>query len=138
VIEFDGVYRDRDLYNYFVGCRYPAANWTEEVRPRPMRYRARDLDKVRLSVPCFMRDVPVIRRAARASQPRDRLEREIDVENGADRPRPRRGIGRPGTRSCRRPGRPLEVNCLVGPTHPQRIDAVRGRDGFLGGQRHAA
>jgi hypothetical protein len=22
VIEFDGAYRDRDLYNYFVGCRY--------------------------------------------------------------------------------------------------------------------
>jgi hypothetical protein len=33
VIEFDGVDRDRDLYNYFVGCRYPGANWTEKLRP---------------------------------------------------------------------------------------------------------
>ena len=66
VIRFDGVYRDRDLYNYFVGCRYPGANWTKKARPRPSHYAAGELDKLRLSVPCFMRDLPVIRRAARA------------------------------------------------------------------------
>ena len=64
VIKFDGVYRDRDLYNYFVGCRYPGGNWTEKLRPRPSRYAAGELAKLRLSVPCFMRDLPVIRRAA--------------------------------------------------------------------------
>jgi hypothetical protein len=31
-------------------------------------------------------------------------------------------------------GRPLEVNCLVGPTHPQRIEAVRLLEGFTGKQ----
>jgi Glycosyl transferases group 1 len=31
-------------------------------------------------------------------------------------------------------GRPLEVNCLVGPTHPQRIEAVRLLVGFTGKQ----
>jgi hypothetical protein len=124
VIEFDGVYRDRDLYNYFVGCRYPGANWTEMLRPSPARYRAGDLDKVRLSVPCFMRDLPVIRRAARA-----RLSRATGP-NGTSMSKTQR-IGRDlgeallvrafGLASCR--GRPLEVNCLVAPTHPQRIDA---------------
>jgi hypothetical protein len=124
VIEFDGVYRDRDLYNYFVGCRYPGANWTEKLRPSPARYRAGDLDKVRLSVPCFMRDLPVIRRAARA-----RLSRATGP-NGTSMSKTQR-IGRDlgeallvrafGLASCR--GRPLEVNCLVAPTHPQRIDA---------------
>jgi Glycosyl transferases group 1 len=35
-----------------------------------------------------------------------------------------------GLAGCR--GRPLEVNCLVAPTHPQRIDAVRPLEGFSG------
>jgi hypothetical protein len=133
VIEFDGVYRDRDLYNYFVGSRYPGANWTEKLRPRPSRYRATELDKLRLSVPCFLRDLPVIRRAARA-----RLSRAA-AANGKSMSRPER-IGRDlaeallvravGLASDR--GRPLEVNCLVAPTHPQRIDAVRLLEGFSG------
>jgi hypothetical protein len=133
VIEFDGVYRDRDLYNHFVGCRYPGANWTEELRPRPARYRARDLDKLRLSVPCFMRDLPVIRRAARA-----RLSR-VAGANGKSMSR-RKRIGRDlGEAALVRAfglptgrGRPLEVNCLVAPTHPQSIDAVRLLEGFSG------
>jgi hypothetical protein len=29
-------------------------------------------------------------------------------------------------------GRPLEVNCLVAPTHPESIDAVRLLEGFSG------
>ena len=133
VIEFDGVYRDRDLYNYFVGCRYPGANWTEKLRPRPSRYRASDLDKLRLSVPCFMRDLPVIRRAARA-----RLSRAAGPK-GTSMSRTQqmgRDLGEAllvsafGLAGCR--GRPLEVNCLVAPTHPQRIDAVRLLEGFSG------
>jgi hypothetical protein len=133
VIEFDGVYRDRDLYNYFVGCRYPGANWTEKLRPRPARYRAGDLDKLRLSVPCFMRDLPVIRRAARA-----RLSPATGA-NGTSMSRTQR-IGRDLGEAllvrafglAGRRGRPLEVNCLVAPTHPQRIDAVRLLEGFSG------
>jgi Glycosyl transferases group 1 len=133
VIEFDGIYRDRALYSYVVGCRYPGGNWTEKLRPRPARYRARDLDKLRLSVPCFMRDLPVIRRAARA-----RLGRAATA-SGKSMSRTER-IGRDlgeallvrafGLASGR--GRPLEVNCLVAPTHPQRIDAVRLLEGFSG------
>lgn len=135
VIKFDGVYRDRDLYNYFVGCRYPGADWTGKVRPRPSRYAAGELDKLRLSVPCFMRDLPVIRRAARA-----RLSRAAGG-SGRSMSRTKR-IGRDlgeaflfrafGLGDGR--GRPLEVNCLVGPTHPQRIEAVRLLEGFTGKQ----
>jgi hypothetical protein len=40
-----------------------------------------------------------------------------------------RAFGLAGSR-----GRPLEVNCLVGPTHPQRIEAVRLLEGFTGKQ----
>jgi Glycosyl transferases group 1 len=133
VIEFDGLYRDRDLYNYFVGCRYPGANWTEKLRPRPSRYRASELDKLRLSVPCFMRELPAVRRAARA-----RLGGAA-VANGKSMSRLER-IGRDlgeallvrafSVESGR--GRPLEVHCLVGPTHPQRIEAIRLLEGFSG------
>jgi hypothetical protein len=133
VIRFDGVYRDRDLYNYFVGCRYPGANWTEKIRPRPSRYAAGELDKLRLSVPCFMKDLPVIRRAARA-----RLSRAADPGGTSMSKRKRvgrdlgeallfRAFGLAGSR-----GRPLEVNCVVGPTHSQRIEAVRVLEGFTG------
>jgi hypothetical protein len=133
VIEFDGVYRDRELYNYFVGCRYPGANWTEKLRPRPARYRVRDLDKLRLSVPCFMRDLPVIRRAARA-----RLGRAAPASGKWMSRAERIGRNLGETLLVRafglatRRGRPLEVNCLVAPTHPQRIDAVRLLEGFSG------
>jgi hypothetical protein len=133
VIKFDGLYRDRDLYNYFVGCRYPGANWTEKLRPRPSPYRASDLDKLRLSVPCFMRELPAIRRAARA-----RLSRAA-VANGEPISTAQR-LGRDlaeallvrafGLASGR--GRPLEVHCVVAPTHPQRVDAMRLLEGFSG------
>jgi len=103
------------------------------MRIRSGATSARDLDKLRLSVPCFMRDLPVIRRAARA-----RLNRAA-AANGKPMSRAER-IGRDladallvrafGLASGR--GRPLEANCLVAPTHPQRIDAVRLLEGFSG------
>ena len=40
-----------------------------------------------------------------------------------------RAFGLAGSR-----GRPFEVNCLVGPTHPQRIEAVGALEGFTGKQ----
>ncbi|HEX4735756.1 MAG TPA: hypothetical protein VH247_15205, partial [Thermoleophilaceae bacterium] len=48
VIKVQGVYKDRDLYNYAVGARYPGANWTEKRCPFEERYRSEDLEKVRL------------------------------------------------------------------------------------------
>ena len=135
VIKFDGAYRDRDLYNYFVGCRYPGANWTEKLQRRPSRYAPGELDKLRLSVPCFMRDLPIIRRAARA-----RLSRAAGpaATSMSETKRVGRDFGEAllfrAFRLVGSRGRPLEVNCLVGPTHPQRIEAVRALEGFRGKQ----
>jgi hypothetical protein len=135
VIKFDGVYRDRDLYNYFVGCRYPGGNWTEKLRPRPSRYAAGELTKLRLSVPCFTRDLPFIRRAARArlSQATGPTGTSMSKTKRVGRDLGEavlfRAFGLAGNR-----GRPLEVNCLVGPTHPQRIEAVGALEGFTGKQ----
>jgi len=135
VLKFDGIYRDRDLYNYFVGCRYPGANWTEKLRPRPSRYAAGDLEKLRLSVPCFMRDLPVIRRAARARLSRAAGANAISMSKTKRIVRDLgeallvRAFGLAGGR-----WRPLQVNCLLGPTHPQRIEAVRVLEGLTGTQ----
>jgi Glycosyl transferases group 1 len=135
VVKFDGVYRDRDLYNYFVGCRYPGANWTEKLRPRPCRYAAGELAKLRLSVPCFMRDLPVIRRAARArlsraaGPGRPSMSKTKRVGRDLGEAWLFRAFGLAGSR-----GRPLEVNCLVGPTHLQRIEAIGVLEGFTGMQ----
>jgi Glycosyl transferases group 1 len=126
VIEFDGLYRDRELYNYFVGSRYPGGNWTEKLRPRPWRYRASDLDKLRLSVPCFMKELPVIRRAARARH-RKSMSRAGRMGRNLGEAWLVRAFGLPNVRE-----RPFEVHCVVAPTHPQRLDAVRLLEGFSG------
>jgi hypothetical protein len=65
LIKPQGLYRDRALYNYTVGAWHPGALWTEKVRPRTERYGDADLDKLRLSVPCFLMDVPALKRRAR-------------------------------------------------------------------------
>jgi hypothetical protein len=133
VLKFDGVYRDRDLYNYFVGSRYPGADWTEKLRPRPSRYRASDLDKLRLSVPCFMRQFPAVRGAARARRSRaaksnrKRMSRVGRIGRDLGEAVLVHAFGLPAGRA-----RPLQVHCVVGPTHPQRIEAVRALEGFSG------
>jgi hypothetical protein len=135
VIKFDGLYRDRELYNYFVGPRYPGAIWTEKLRPRESRYRAGDLDKLRLSVPCFMKELPVIRRAARArrSQAAGATGKSLSMPGRIGRNLGEALLVRAfGFASGRR--RPLEVHRLVGPTHPQRLEAVRLLEGFSGEQ----
>lgn len=54
VLKVNGVYKDRDLYNYIVGAPTPNGRWTEKVEIREVTYAAHDLDKIRLSVPCFL------------------------------------------------------------------------------------
>jgi hypothetical protein len=132
VIKFQGLYRDRDLYNYVVGPAYPGAKWTEKLRPRPARYRDADLDKLRLSVPCFMRDLPPIRRNARRreSGPVRTTGRHMSPAERVGRNLAERllikafvaGVG----------GRPLQVHCVVGLSHVQRIEAMRLLEGFSG------
>src|ERR1700684_474948 len=54
VIKGTGLYRDRELYNYAVGPRFPGGAWVEKLRPREWRYEPHELEKLRLSIPCFL------------------------------------------------------------------------------------
>jgi Glycosyl transferases group 1 len=63
VLCLQGVYRDRDLYNHVVGPMYPGANWTEKKERRDQQYSAAQLEKLRLSVPCFVTEFPGVRRS---------------------------------------------------------------------------
>jgi hypothetical protein len=124
VVKTQGLYRDRDLYNYFVGPRYPDAIWAEKRRPRGDRYRSSDLAKLRLSVPCFLADHPAVRRVSRAREPMSwRVAATRSIGEGLlDRALMFAPVGK----------RPLQVHCMVALTHAQRIEALRLLDGFSG------
>jgi hypothetical protein len=133
VIKFQGVFRDRDLYNYDVGPWHPRAIWSAKLRAKPLRYRDQDLEKIRLSVPCLVIDLPGLLRSARRYEtgiasttarglsPNQRRLRSVAEEafSAAVRVAP--------TRSRR-----LDVQCLATLTHIQRLEAVRELDGFSG------
>jgi hypothetical protein len=65
VLKVNGVYRDPDLYNYAVGAPTPDGRWTEKVEPRAVRYKPRNLEKIRVSVPCFLGVATEVRRRVR-------------------------------------------------------------------------
>jgi hypothetical protein len=72
VLKAQGVYRDRELYNYRVGPFFPGGNWTNKVERRRVLYSTSHLDRIRLSVPCFLAvDLPT-RRALRRLSDRGR------------------------------------------------------------------
>ena len=133
VLKCQGVYRDRDLYNYVVGPEYSGANWTEKLRPQPSRYRDPDLDKLRLSVPNLNFNFPAIRRCSRAhmsvegSRMRRRMKRVERLGRDLGETAFVRALGLAGDH-CR----PLEVHCLTGLTHVQRIEAMQLLEGFSG------
>lgn len=134
VLAAGGVYRDRDLYNYEVGPRYPGANWTEKRRPRASQYTTAQLDKVRLSVPCFLLVVPEVRRATRALE-RQRMigvsggmtRSELLVRNLADTV-----LADVVSILARSQRRSKAVHCVGSLTNPQRIDFVRLVSEFSG------
>jgi hypothetical protein len=133
VIKTQGLYRDRDLYNYVVGPVYAGAIWAQKERPRRERYRDGDLERLRLSVPCFMLDVAAIRRAARVREttaartigrkmsPAERHARNV-AEAALQRAIDLVRIGVP-----RR-----DVHCVIGLTNVQRIEVMRLLEGFSG------
>ena len=53
ILKAQGVYRDRELYNYKVGGRY-GHYWTEKHLPLETSYKTRDLEKLRVSFPVFV------------------------------------------------------------------------------------
>ena len=133
VLKLQGVYHDRDLYNYVVGPQYPGAVWTEKRRPIRPRYGSADLEKLRLSVPCYVTGFPAVRRRFRAQATRtglgsgrrmsyvERFGRNVGENLLAH------AMGIAGGNGRRR-----EVHCLVGLSHVQRIEAMRLLDGFSG------
>jgi hypothetical protein len=134
VLKFQGLFKDRDLYNYDVGPWYPGALWAMKSRPKQSSYSAEHLEKLRLSVPCLLLDVLGARRHMRR------------YERGATR-LGRREIGPAGRlgrgaadavferllRAAASSGhRPLDVHCITTLTHVQRLEVMRLLDGFSG------
>lgn len=52
ILKTNGVYKDRDLYNWKVGCDFPGANWTQKIVKKDWGYTKVHLDKISLSFPC--------------------------------------------------------------------------------------
>jgi hypothetical protein len=65
VLKVNGVFRDRDLYNWIVGAPTPDGNWTQKRHSRGQPYTNASLDKVTLSVPCFLGTSAWFRRRTR-------------------------------------------------------------------------
>jgi hypothetical protein len=133
VIKFQGVFRDRALYNYDVGPWRPGAIWSEKLRPKASRYREEDLEKIRLSVPCLMMDLPGLLRTARS------YETSTTGTIGAGMSRSQRCVRNVAEEvlsaalaaaPIRR--RPVDVHCVATLTHVQRLDAIRRLEGLSG------
>jgi hypothetical protein len=133
VIKFQGVFRDRDLYNYDVGPWWPGAVWSEKARPKELRYRDQDLEKIRLSVPCLIMDLPGLLRNSR------RYEAGPARTIGSDLSRTQQSVRNAGEEVLSAVlgfapigRRSLDVHCVATLTHVQRLEAIRRLDGFSG------
>ena len=54
VLKVNGVYEERDLYNWWVGAPRGDGCWREKRDRREVAYSSDSLAKIRLSVPCFV------------------------------------------------------------------------------------
>lgn len=61
VLKVNGTYHDASLYNYVIGAPTPDGRWTERVELRETSYSAVNLEKLRLSIPCFLAVSPKMR-----------------------------------------------------------------------------
>ncbi len=133
IIKFQGIFRDRELYNYDVGPWHPGANWSQKLRPKARRYGTHELDKLHLSVPSLMLDLPGPLRSAR------RYESGEARTIAAEMSRTQRLARDLGEEMLSRliavapvGHRPLDVQCLATLTHVQRLDAIRRLEGLSG------
>jgi hypothetical protein len=133
VLKGQGIYRDRDLYNYRVGARVPGANWTHKSRPKAEQYPGDDLDKLRLSVPCFMLDFAAVRRGTRV---REAIAARQNGQRVSSVTRVARNLGdyalMPALGLAGIGLRHKDVHCVVSLSHVQRIQAMRELEGFSG------
>lgn len=66
VIKFQGLYKDRDLYQYKVGALYPGYHWNDRGGGKlTYQYTPAQLDKLRLAFPMFLANVPEVRHRLR-------------------------------------------------------------------------
>jgi hypothetical protein len=61
ILKVNGVYKDPDLYNYQVGAPTPDGNWTYKIKKGDFQYTPEIVNKINLSIPCFLGVVPELR-----------------------------------------------------------------------------
>lgn len=134
VIKAHGIYRDRDLYNYRSGAPYPGDHWTEKVTRLTNPYTSAQLEKLRLGLPCFVRDIPHIRRSNRRYERKPREGERLSAKARATLAAKTAGDLAIREAIIRSPvsRRPLEVHCLGSVSHTQRIEALRRLESFSG------
>ncbi len=118
LIKVNGVYKDRTLYNYVVGSATPNGCWSEKIECAGQVFSQKSLNKLHLSIPCFLsvqKDLrKKIRRFYNSALP------EVWVKNAIDEiieltPKPL---------SRRRPPRNT-AHFVASLTHLQRAQAVQ-------------
>ena len=132
-IKFQGVFRDRELYNYDVGPWHPGGDWSHRLRPKARRYATHELDKLHLSVPSLMLDLPGSLRSARRYESG---EARTIVRGMSRAERTARDLGEEALSKLIAVApighRTLDVQCLATLTHVQRLDAIRRLEGLSG------
>lgn len=65
VLKVNGVYNDPDFNNYLVGAPTSDGRWSEKLESREAQYRPTNLQKITLSIPCFLGTTPALRAKVR-------------------------------------------------------------------------
>ena len=123
VLKGGGLYRDRELYNHAAGPHQPREH---EHQPREHGYTSADLEKLRLSIPCFLWVAPGARRRLRAAREDLSAPRRLTRDAGERLLAPALAM------AARRRRRPYEVHCVGRLTHIQRLQALPLLEGFSG------
>ena len=133
VLKTNGLYKDRDLYNYRVGALVPGGRWTEKVERRTETYSVDALEKLRLSTPLFMRVTLPVRRQARRREAQTMLftsrhmtGNELRARHTAD------WLIDAALRRTPIRLRDRDVHCVMLLSHIQRLEAVERLGEFSG------
>jgi len=125
-LKFQGVFHDRDLYNYDLGPWHPDAIWALKRRPKRERYADADLERLFLSPPCTMLDLAGVRRSTRRYEVG--TARTVAADIGPAR-RARRAVAEFAFASALRAmpvgHRPRDVHLVATLSHVQRLEACR-------------
>lgn len=117
LIKNQGLYRDRELYNYDVGPYFPGANWTERRRRSGRSYSNAQLGRLHLSLPCFIGVAPAMRALFRRVG-----SRQSELQARARAAAESAAVW--GERLTPRAHRSSDVHFVGAASHMQRIEAV--------------